>query len=128
MTKLGEHRKNQCMKICNMNNIVEGLNRFIEIERFKRNIITDGHLVLHKTVETNSLAKAYKNYIVSVWFVKGADKYKVVTVKYSMRAVGNIEDEIDKILSIELSKALFSLVTSDIMGGIINGDYTDSNE
>ena len=116
------------MKICNMNNIVEGLNRFIEVERFKRNIITDGHLVLHKTVETNPLAKAYKNYIVSVWFVKGADKYKVVTVKYSMRAVGNIEDEIDRILSIELSKALFSFVTSDIMGGIINGDYTDSNE
>ena len=111
-----------------MNNIVEGLNRFIEVERFKKGIITDGHLVMHKSIEVNPLAKAYKNYIVTIWFVKGVNKYKVVTVKYSMRVVGNIEDEINQILSIELSKALFSLVTSDIMGGIINGDYADSNE
>lgn len=128
MIKLEEHKKNQCTRIYSMNNIVEGLNRFIEVERFKKDIITDGHLVMHKSIEINPLAKAYKNYTVTIWFVKGVNKYKVVTVKYSMRAVGSIEDEINKILSIELSKALFSLVTSDIMGGIINGDYTDSNE
>lgn len=109
-----------------MNNIVEGLNRYIELERFKRNIVTDGHLILHKKVEENPVAKAYKAYEASVWYVKGKIKAKVATVKYSMRAVGDIEKEIDKILSIELSKALFTLVTSEIMGDIINGVYTDN--
>ena len=36
-----------------MKTIIEGLNRYIENERVKREIVTHGHLVHHHTITTN---------------------------------------------------------------------------
>ena len=111
-----------------MNNIVEGLNRFIEIKRFEKKIFDNGHIVLHKTITPNPTMKAYKTYEASLWFVKDGNKYRVVTAKYCTRVIDGHDDEIKRLLEIELSKALFTFVTSDKMEEIVNGTYTDTNE
>lgn len=110
-----------------MKAIIEGLNRYIENERVKRNIITHGHLVYHHTITPNPTMKAYKTYKVEVWFVKGVIKYKVAVVQQVARVIDNADAAIMDILKIELSKTLFTLVGSKAMEGIINGDESYSN-
>ena len=110
-----------------MKAIIEGLNRYIENERVKRNIITHGHLVHHHTITPNPTMKAYKTYKVEIWFVKGDIKYKVAVVQQVARAIDNVDATIMDILKIELSKTLFTLVGSKAMEGIINGDESYSN-
>lgn len=116
------------MKICSMNSIVEGFNRFIESKRAERKIFDNGHVVLHSTITPNPTMKAYKTYESALWFVKDGNKYRVVVVKYCTRVIDGHDDEIKRILEIELSKALFTFATSDKMEEIINGTYTDTYE
>lgn len=111
-----------------MINIVEGFNRFIEIKRVEKGILDNGHIVLHRTITPNPTMKAYKTYEAALWFVKDNNKYRVVTTRYCTRVVDGNDSEILKILEIELSKALFTFVTSDKMEEVINGTYKYTDE
>lgn len=127
MIKLEEHRLNQFTKTYNMKTIVEGLNRYIEEERVKRNVITHGHLVYHHTITPNPTMKAYKTYKVEVWFIKDTHKHKVATVQQVARVVDNMDTYIMEVLKIELSKGLFTLVGTKIMEEIINGECSNTD-
>lgn len=116
------------MRIYNMNNIVEGFNRFIELKRAERNISKNGHIVMHKTITPNPTMKAYKTYEITLWFVKNLTKYRVITIKHSTRVVDGNDTEVLKYLEIELVKTLFTFATSDKMEEIINGTYQYTNE
>ena len=110
-----------------MKTIVEGLNRYIEEERVKRNVITHGHLVYHHTITPNPTMKAYKTYKVEVWFIKDTHKHKVATVQQVARVVDNMDTYIMEVLKIELSKGLFTLVGTKIMEEIINGECSNTD-
>ena len=126
MIKQEERKPNQFTKICNMKTIIEGLNRYIEEERVKKGIITHGHLVYHHTITPNPTMKAYKTYKVEVWFIKGNEKKIVATVQQTARVVDNVDDIIMNVVKIELAKTLFTLVKSEKMEGIVNGECFNS--
>lgn len=128
MIKLEAHRPNQFMRICNMKAIVEGFNRYIEEKRLKKNIITNGHIVPQLTITPNATMKAYKTYKIELWFVKDNNKHRVAVVQQVARVVDNMDSIILNVLEIELAKALFSIVESDKMEDMINGEFSDSNE
>ena len=109
-----------------MKTIIEGLNRYIEEERVKKGIITHGHLVYHHTITPNPTMKAYKTYKVEVWFIKGNEKKIVATVQQTARVVDNVDDIIMNVVKIELAKTLFTLVKSEKMEGIVNGECFNS--
>lgn len=111
-----------------MKAIVEGFNRYIEEKRLRRNIITNGHIVPQLTITPNATMKAYKTYKIELWFVKDYTKHKILTVQQIARVVDSADSVILNVLEIELSKALFSIVESDIMEDIINGEFSNSNE
>ena len=110
-----------------MKTIVEGLNRYIEEQRAKKEIITHGHLVYHHTITPNPTMKAYKTYKVEVWFVKGNEKQIVAVVQQIDRVVDNADDIIMNVVKTELAKTLFTLVKSERMEEIINGECINSD-
>lgn len=108
--------------------VVEGLNKHIEDIRVQRKIITDGHLVFQLTIAPHETIKAYKKYEAIVWFVKDGNKYRVATVKQVAKVIEGEDKFIMRVIYIELSRALFSLVNKEEFQQIIVGDYGSINE
>jgi hypothetical protein len=109
--------------------MVEGLNKHIEAIRVQRKIITDGHLVFQLTIAPHETIKAYKKYEAIVWFVKGKNKYKVTTVKQVAKVVEGEDKYIMRVINIDLSKTLFSIINTKMFQEIIEGIYNgDTNE
>lgn len=106
--------------------MVEGLNKHIEEIRVQRNIITDGHLVFQLTIAPHETIKAYKKYEAIVWFVKDGNKYRVATVAQVAKVIDGEDKYIMRVINIELSKALFSLVSKREFQQIIEGEYNGS--
>lgn len=103
--------------------MVEGLNKHIEAIRVQRKIITDGHLVFQLTIAPHETIKAYKKYEAIVWFVKGKNKYKVTTVKQVAKVVEGEDKYIMRVINIDLSKTLFSIINTKMFQEIIEGEY-----
>ena len=108
--------------------IVEGLNKHIEDIRVQRKIITDGHLVFQLTIAPHETIKAYKKYEAIVWFVKDGNKYRVATVKQVAKVIEGEDKFIMRVIYIELSRALFSLVNKEEFQQIIKGNYGNIDE
>lgn len=113
------------MRICNMKteDIVEGLNRHIEEQRVKRNIISHGHLVFQLSITPYNTIKAYKKYEAVVWFVKDKLKHRVLTIVQVAKVIEGEDKHIIKILNIEMSKMMFSFVGTEAYNQIIEGIY-----
>ena len=125
MIKLEEHKQNQFTKTFNMRieDMVEGLNKYIEEIRVQRKIITDGHLVFQLTIAPHETIKAYKKYEAIVWFVEYGNKYRVATVKQVVKVIDGEDKFIMRIINIEMSKLLFSLINKEEFQQIIEGNY-----
>ena len=109
--------------------MVEGLNKHIEVERVRRNIITHGHLVFQLSITQHPTIKAYKEYKAVVWFTKDKKNYKVAQVSQVAKVVDEQDKYIMRVINIDMSKALFSLVSKDVFQKIIEGELDgDSNE
>ena len=109
--------------------MVEGLNKHIEAERVKRNIITDGHLVFQLSITQHPTIKAYKEYKAVVWFTKDRKNYKVAQVSQVAKVVDEQDKYIMRVINIDMSKTLFSLVSKSAFQEIIKGEFDgDSNE
>lgn len=125
MTRQEAHRLNQFMRICNMRieEMVEGLNRYIEEERINRGIDLYSQLVFQLSITPHDTIKAYKKYEAIVWFVKSGLKYRVATVCQVGKVVDGEDKYIMRSINIDMSKILFSLVNKKTFQQIIEGDY-----
>lgn len=110
-------------------NIVEGLNRFIEDKRDVLKIKTNGHLVLQRTMKPRQTFKAYKEYKYIIWFVKDGKKYNIITIEKTAKVLDGQEGTILKIMDIELSKMIFNWIGSasyeQVIKGECNGDINE---
>ena len=113
------------MRICNMRieEMIEGLNRHIEEIRADRGIKTNSHLVFQLSISPHDTIKAYKKYEAVVWFVKNKLKYRVATVCQVGKVVDGEDKYIMRVINIDMSKILFSLVNKNAFQQIIEGDY-----
>lgn len=118
------------MRICNMRieEMVEGLNRYIEEERINRGIDLYSHLVFQLSISSHDTIKAYKKYEAVVWFVKSGLKYRVATVNQVAKVVDGEDKHIMRTISIDMSRMLFSLINKKAFQQIIEGTYGDTNE
>lgn len=130
MTKQEAHRLNQFMRICNMRieEMVEGLNRYIEEERINRGIDLYSHLVFQLSISSHDTIKAYKKYEAVVWFVKSGLKYRVATVNQVAKVVDGEDKHIMRVINIDMSRILFSLINKKAFQQIVEGTYGDTNE
>lgn len=108
--------------------VIEGLNKHIEYKRKMLNIEAVGHLVLQKTIEPNSVSKAYKNFVYKVWFVSKGKKNIVLTISKTERALAGHEDTVLKDINIQLCVLLFDWIGSDSYSSIIKGEYYDGDK
>ena len=103
--------------------IIEGLNRSIEDKRYELKINTTGHLVLQRTVKPHQTFKAYKEYEFVIWFVKGGNKYRVITLKETAKVLdGQVESMIRRV-NVELSRLIFNWIGSNFYEQVIKGEY-----
>lgn len=118
------------MRICNMRieEMIEGLNRYIEEERINRGIDLNSHLVFQLSISSHDTIKAYKKYEAVVWFIKSGLKYRVATVNQVAKVVDGEDKHIMRIINIDMSKMLFSLINKQDFQQIIEGTYGDTNE
>lgn len=125
MIRQEAHKLNQFMRICNMKieEMVEGLNRHIDEQRLKRNILSCSHLVFQLSITPHSTIKAYKKYEAIVWFVNSGLKYRVATVQQIAQVTEGKDDYILRVINIDMSKALFSLIGTKAYQEIIEGTY-----
>ena len=130
MIKQEAHKPNQFMKTCSMRieEMVEGLNRHIEELRVNRGIISNSHLVFQLSIAPHDTIKAYKKYEAIVWFVKNGLKYRVATVCQVAKVVDGEDKHIMRVINIDMSKMLFSLINKKAFQQIIEGTYGDTNE
>lgn len=105
--------------------IVEGMNRHIESKRKELNINTKGHIVLLRNININSSFKAYKEYVATLWFVKGTSKQRVITVSNTAKVLDGQEEMINREVNIKLIESLLNLAQSDLYNLLINGDYKE---
>lgn len=92
-----------------MNDIVEGLNKYLEQCR-KPEI---GHFVLHKTIESNAIVKAQKVYRAEVWYVSINNRRLVFGAQINSRGVTEAENTRNlSLLTTDFTKALLEYVNS----------------
>lgn len=108
--------------------IIEGLNKHIEDMRKIDNILTRGHLVLQRVITTNPTFKAYKSYEAILWFVKCNKKYRVVTTKYTAKAIDGHEELIEREVNTELCRLIFNWIGSNFYRQVIEGEYDGISE
>lgn len=108
--------------------MVEGLNRYIEEERINRGIDLYSHLVFQLSISSHDTIKAYKKYEAVVWFVNSGLKYRVATVNQVAKVVDGEDKHIMRVINIDMSKMLFSLINKKAFQQIIEGTYGDTNE
>ena len=125
VTKLEEHKKNQCMRTCNMKiqDIIEGLNKHIEEIRRGCKISTKGHIVLHKTIEPCSF-KAYKKYSAELIYVNPTTKSKASIGKVDIvdKVLEGQEEKMLSKVTIDLVQLILKFVNSDLFDKIIKGE------
>lgn len=108
--------------------IVEGLNRHIEDKRSEKGITSKSHLVLQRAVKTHPTFKAYKIYENILWFIKGRNKYKVITFDYTARVFEGHESPVQNHINIELCRLIFNWMSTDSYEKIIRGEYNGISE
>lgn len=103
--------------------MIEGLNKYVETVRVQKRIITDGHLVFQLTITPHETIKAYKKYEAVVWFVKDGNKHRVAVVRQVAKVIEGEDKFIMKVINIELSKVLFSIINTKMFQEIVEGNY-----
>lgn len=106
--------------------LINCFNKHIQTRRTELGIDTSGSIAYQYEVVTHKTFKAVKEYKVTIWFIKGGRKFRILSINQvintsSLKGVF-IPDELDKIIC----KSLFDLINSDIYEQIIMGDYNDN--
>lgn len=107
-----------------LEDIIEGLNRHIENKR--KNLGIDpiqGHLILQKTVKPHDTFKAYKEYNFTIWFIKGRERFRVLTLSHVARIIDGHEEALMKEITIILSEMIFNWMGSNFYEQVVKGEY-----
>ena len=106
-----------------LDNIIEGLNRFIAARRATP---IKGHIVLRKQINQNTTFKVYKTFVLSIYYVDGRNPYLLEEIQYTDKVLSGQEYIVEKELSILLTEKILDIVTSDYFDSIIKGTYAHS--
>ena len=107
--------------------IIEGLNRYIDIVRKERGISTKGHIVLHREILPHSSFKVYKTYTYTLWFSNGKKCNKIVTLQQTNKVPDSLEENMLREMNIHLSTMIFTWIRSEKFDEVINGEYGREN-
>lgn len=107
--------------------IIESLNRHINLERGAQKISANSHLVLQRTIEPNPTCKSYKKYEWIVWLIDNDCKYKVIVVSLQEKVLKEQEESMNKRLSNILLEALFEFIRTEDYNRVVNGNYKKEN-
>jgi len=107
--------------------IIESLNRHINLERKAQKISANSHLVLQRTIEPNPTFKSYKKYEWIVWLIDNDCKYKVIVVSLQEKVLKEQEESMNKRLSNILLEALFGFIRTEDYNRVVNGNYKEEN-
>lgn len=108
--------------------IVESLNKHIELKREEKGIKTTGHLVLQKEVMPNSSFKVYKVYRYTLWFVKRGKSYRVISLQETTRVPTGMEEAVVNKIEIMLIEVILNWIGSSFYQQVIEGDYNGISE
>lgn len=108
--------------------IIEGLNRHIEIRRSERGIENAGHIVLQREIIPHSSFKVYKIYKYTLWFTKRGKSYRVMTVQHTAKVPDGQEENMNREMNIRLSDMIFNWIGSNFYEQVINGEYNGIKE
>ena len=111
-----------------LEDIIEGLNKHIEIERRNKGIKTTGHLVLQKEIVPNSSFKVYKTFKYILWFTKNKKSHRVITIQHTAKSIEGYEEILLREMNIMLSTNLFNWIGSNSYRMVINGEYNGISE
>lgn len=108
--------------------IIEGLNKHIEIRRGERGIENVGHIVLQREIIPHSSFKVYKIYKYTLWFTKRGKSYEVMKIQHIDRVSGGQEESILRKMDIMLSTSIFNWIGSYFYEAVIKGEYNGVSE
>ena len=103
--------------------IIEGLNRYIETVRKERCISAKGHIVLHREILPHPSFKVYKTYKYTLWFSSGKKCYNIATLQQTSKVPDNLEESMLREMNIHLSTMIFTWIRSEKFNKVINGEY-----
>lgn len=108
--------------------IIEGLNRHIEIRRGERGIENVGHIVLQREIIPHPSFKIYKIYKYTLWFTKRGKSYEVMKIQHTAKVPDGQEESMLKKMDIMLSTTIFNWIGSYFYEQVINGEYKGIKE
>ena len=95
--------------------IIEGLNRFIEKQRASLKIDAKGFFVLQKEIVPHPTFKAYKEYRNNLWYIRGRKKDKIIEVAVTGKVTTNpAEEETIREVNTEFCIKLMELVYTNV--------------
>lgn len=108
--------------------IIEGLNKHIEIRRGERGIENVGHIVLQREIIPHSSFKVYKIYKYTLWFTKRGKSYEVMKIQHTAKVPDGQEESMLREMNIMLSTSIFNWIGSDFYEAVIKGEYNGVSE
>lgn len=108
--------------------IIEGLNKHIEIRRGERGIENVGHIVLQREIIPHSSFKVYKTYKYTLWLTKRDKSYEVMKIQHTAKVPDGQEESMLREMNIMLSTMIFNWIGSDFYEQVINGEYNGIKE
>jgi len=73
--------------------IIEGLNQFLEKKRAFLKIEAKGFFVLQREIIPHPTFKAYKQYRNTLWYIKGSKRDKIIQVSATQKVVNTSSEE-----------------------------------
>ena len=104
-------------------NIIEGLNNYIENIRNCQTVQSSGHIVLRREIQINSTFKAYKTYKYTLYFINNSKAYTICTIEKTAKVLEGQEDKMNKDMGILLVQQLLDIANSDYFKQVIEGTY-----
>ena len=118
-----------------LEDIIEALNKYIESRRLNNEECAKAieHFVLHKSITPAPTFKSYKVLEYTLWVVKGENKYRFFTKKFTTKILAGFEKETIKyfevgfiidLLKVLLDTKSFNNKDRTILEDVIYGEYT----
>lgn len=109
----------------NLEDIINQLNTYIGNIRISRKIDNNGMLILQRQCIPHTTIKAYKDYIITLWYVDNGTKQIVTSVSYKDKIIDSNKEEKIKEFSIKFLDMLFILLSDNTLNKIIDGSIID---
>ncbi len=102
----------------NLNNVVEALNRYIELQRIESGITTKGKIILLSTIKPCVL-KSFSNYILTLYYTSNGSNIELFSASTNSKSTG-LTEEVRKELEIDLIQLVFKFIEEGRIKELIN--------